>query len=131
MNTLKLKSFSTAIVTVVIVLLMEGCATNTAGNYRPIVDGSHNAYYETDVKACQQLAEQRSYTNDDVKVNATIGGAIGGLMGAIDDGGLGGALAGAAVGAAIGGGERAWETRDERKAIIIKCMEHRGHRVVG
>ena len=103
---------------------------STAGNYRPIVDGPKDAQYETDLASCKSLAEERSYTNDDVKSDALIGAAIGAVVGAIDDGSEG-AIGGAIVGGVIGGGERAWETRDERKGIVIECMKLRGHQVVG
>lgn len=113
-------------------IMISGCTTNTAGNYQPIVDGPRTAQYKTDLNACQQLAAQRSYMNDDVKVASAVGGIIGALAGAgEEDSDSGDVVAGALVGATVAGGERAWESRAERKSIIMRCMQGRGHRVVG
>ena len=42
-----------------------------------------------------------------------------------------GAIAGAVVGAIAGGGARMNKTRDERRQIVVRCMQGRGHSVVG
>lgn len=113
-------------------LLLSGCSTNTAGNYQPIVDGPRNAQYSADLAACQQLAQQRSYANDDVKTAAVVGGVLGAIAADVDDDkDAATPLEGLVAGAAAAGAGRALDTRDERKAIIIKCMQGRGHRVVG
>ncbi len=52
--------------------------------------------------------------------------ALGAVIGGLEDG-----LGGAVVGSGLGAGSRAWETRTERKNIVIQCMTGRGHRVVG
>lgn len=109
--------------------LLTGCA-NTAAKYQPIVDGEKNARFDADLQACQEVATQRSYLNDDVKTNAILGAGIGALVGAAEDG-VEAALGGAVLGATAGGAGRSWETREERKAIVIKCMQQRGHPVVG
>ena len=101
----------------------------TASHYRPIVDGEINANYEHDLASCKPVAEQKRYTNDDVKTESAVGAAVGAVVGV--GGGAEGAIGGALVGGLLSGGERAWETRDERKNIIIECMKQRGHRVVG
>ncbi len=110
-------------------VLISGCGYSAA-KYRPIVDGSENSAYEADLAACQQLATQRSYVNDDVKTNALLGVAAGALLGGLSEG-VEGAIGGAALGGTLGGAGRAWETREERKHIVIECMRQRGHRVVG
>ncbi len=113
----------------VLALTLNSACSNTAAGYQPIVDGPRNAKYAQNLQACQQVAQQRSYLNDDVKTEALLGGVIGALAGSDDDdlnateGFIAGGLAGAAG--------RSWETRDERKQIVIACMKQRGHRVVG
>ncbi len=111
------------------VMIISGCGYSAA-RYRPIVDGATSKAYETDLQACQQLATQRSYLNDDVKTHALLGGAVGALLGGISEG-VEGAIGGAALGGTLSGAGRAWETREERKHIVIECMRQRGHRVVG
>lgn len=117
------------IVAASITLLLSGCGT-TSSQYRPIVDGDKNSNYEVDLVACSNLSQKRRFTNDDVKSEALLGAAIGALVGAIDEGSEG-AVGGAIVGGMLGAGERAWETREERKLIVVECMKQRGHRVVG
>ena len=114
-------------------LLLSACGA-TSGKYEPVVDGHRGEIYYSDLADCQQLSTERKYVNDDTKSEALLGAAIGGLIGAVDevDGEeLEGAIAGAIVGAVLHGGSRAWETREERKHIILSCMQQRGHNVVG
>lgn len=113
----------------IVTSLLSGCA-NTAADYEPLVDGPKDALFYDDLADCKQLAEQREYLNGDTKSEALLGAGIGALAGAV--GGDGGdILAGAVVGGALSAGGRAWETRDERKGIVVECMLGRGHRVVG
>ncbi|MCV6589535.1 MAG: hypothetical protein OIF57_10960 [Marinobacterium sp.] len=126
LNTSKVMTFTTALT---LTALLTGCGS-TAAQYQPIVDGPKDALYNSDLAACSELAEQREYLNDDVKSEALLGAGIGALAGLADDGGSG-AVAGALVGSAAAAGGRAWETRDERKAIVVACMRGRGHKVVG
>lgn len=113
----------------ILTAMITGCGA-TASSYDPIVDGPKDKKYHGDLSACSALAEQRSYTNDDVKSEALSGAGLGALFGALDDGAEG-AVAGAVIGGAVGGGARAWETREEQKQIVIRCMKNRGHNVVG
>ena len=99
---------------------LGGCFA-TGAKHRPIVDGSDPWKYEADLAACQDVARQRSYVNADVQMHAAIGGAVGAVANGVE---------GAVAGAAIGGGAAAVDTVRERKAIVINCMEGRGHRVV-
>ncbi|MCU7919740.1 MAG: glycine zipper family protein [Candidatus Thiodiazotropha sp. (ex Dulcina madagascariensis)] len=121
--------FSKVIVSASVAALLSACGT-TGSQYRPIVDGDKHSHYEVDLVTCSSLSRERRYTNDDVKSEALLGAAVGAVAGAIDDG-SDGALGGAIVGGVLGGGGRAWETREERKRIVIECMKQRGHRVVG
>ncbi len=103
---------------------------NTGADYQPILDGTPNARYSADLASCQQVAEQRSYLNDNVKSEAALGAGIGGLVGAVDEG-VEGAIAGVLVGGLIGGAGRSWETMEERQQVVTACMQGRNHPVVG
>ena len=98
-------------------LAVAGCA-NTGAKYQPINDGPKAAGYAADLSDCQALATERSYTNGDMKTDAVIGAGIG-------------LIAGAIVGAVTGGGVGMVETREQRRKIVIECMQGRGHPVVG
>lgn len=117
------------IATVVATTTLCACA-NTGADYSPIIDGPTNITYSQDLADCRALAKQRSYTNGDVKSDALLGAGVGALAGGIDDG-VDGAIGGLILGGLLGGGGRAWETQEERKAIVINCLSQRGHRVVG
>ena len=120
---------TSVIATSALILLLSGCASMENGaNYRPIVDGGDLTHYDADLAACQQVATQREYLNDETKADAAIGAAIGALAGADGNGGelLGGALVGGAIGAAGG----AFKARTERKNIVINCMKQRGYNTV-
>mgnify|MGYP000182458654 CR=1 FL=1 len=126
LTTRKLITFSTAFT---LAFALSGCGS-TASQYQPLVDGPKSDAYSSDLAACSKLSEQRDYLNDDVKSEALLGAGVGALVGGLEDGGEG-IIAGALVGSAVTAGGRAWETRDERKKIVIECMRQRGHRVVG
>jgi len=113
-------------------LAITGCA-NSGATYKPVNDGQRSAAYSSDLQACQQLAAERGYLNDDVKTDALIGAGIGALAGLADTdvNDTEGAIAGAVVGAIAGGGARMNKTRDERRQIVVRCMQGRGHSVVG
>ena len=68
--------------------------------------------------------------NNGVKSQALMGLSVGSLIGAAGEG-LDGALAVAIVGGVAGTAGRAWETREERKKIVIECMKQREHKAVG
>lgn len=109
--------------------LLSGCGSISA-QYQPVVDGPRNSHYASDLSACSQVAEQREYLNDDVKSEALLGAGIGAVVGGLEDGGSG-LVAGALIGGTAGAGGRAWDTREERKQIVVTCMRGRGHKVVG
>ncbi|MBI9088785.1 MAG: hypothetical protein JEZ12_06185 [Desulfobacterium sp.] len=123
-----MKPLKTTAILFLTTILLWGCG-HTAARYRPIVDGPMEQTYSADLAECQALAEKRSYLNDDVKTSALMGSGIGAVTGALSDG-LEGGVVGAAAGVVLGASTRAWETRDERKSIVCKCMELRGHKVV-
>ena len=103
---------------------------NTGADYQPVLDGTPGAHYSADLAACQQLAKQRSYLNDNVKSEAALGAGLGALVGAADEG-VEGAIAGAVVGGLLGGASRSWETVEDRQQVVTACMQGRNHPVVG
>lgn len=114
-----------------VTLTLSACGASGA-KYSPIVDGPTGGAFTSDLADCRSLSETRPYLNDDVKSEAAAGAVVGAVIGALDESdSLEGAIAGAIVGGAVSAGGRAWETREERKEIIISCMGQRGHRVVG
>lgn len=93
------------------------------------VDGTRNANYGTDLHQCRTLAE--NYDNGVANDGAVYGAAIGGVAGAIDAGSVEGAVAGAVIGAGLGAVDGSIALSYERRDVLIRCMQGRGHRVVG
>lgn len=119
-------------VMLVLGLAVAGCA-NTGAKYEPINDGPKAAGYAGDLSECQALATERSYVNGDMKTDAVIGAGIGAIAGLADDdvSDTEGIIAGAIVGAVAGGAANMPETQEQRRQIVIECMQGRGHPVVG
>lgn len=110
-------------------MVMTACTSlNSGASHRPIVDGGDLSNYEFDLTECQAVAEQREYLNDETKSDAAIGAVLGALAGS--DGDRGDIIGGAIVGAAVGAGGKAYDTRTERKNIVINCMRNRGYNTV-
>ncbi len=113
-------------------LAVTACA-NTGAAYEPIVDGPVSESYAADLASCQQLATEHAYLNANTRTDALIGAGIGAIAGVADDevSDTEGAVAGAVVGAIAGAGAGAAEVHEERRQIVIECLQGRGHRVVG
>jgi outer membrane lipoprotein SlyB len=100
-------------------------AACSQGPYEPIVDGPKNIVYQKDLAECRQLSLQKKKTNDGAIGGAVIGGLIGATESAED------AIAGAVVGGLIGTAEEGSKVSDEQDAIVFRCLQGRGHKVVG
>lgn len=99
---------------------------------RLVVDGTRNAAFETDYAHCHALA--RSYSDGSTKEAALAGAAVGAVAVAVDaekEDRLGGAVAGAGLGALLGAAGAQEDLDKERRNVLIRCMQNRGHRVVG
>ncbi len=118
-------------------IVLTGCAgsqsLNMGSGYQPILDGPASATYRADLAACQQLAADQSQFDQETLAAAALGAGAGALLGIADDsmsdeeGAFGGAIVGAVVGGAAG-----WASATERReAIVVRCLQGRGHRVVG
>lgn len=113
-------------------LAIAACA-NSGARYEPVADGPVGSTYASDLEACQSVATGRGYLNADTRTNAAIGAGLGALAGLADEDvtDTEGVIAGAVVGALAGGGAGMVETREQRRRIVIDCMQGRGHPVVG
>lgn len=112
-----------------VTLSLAACA-GTGADYEPIVDGPKGPKYSGDLASCQKLAKERKYINPDVKTGAVVGASIYGVLGAVITGDVEGAVAGAGLGALAGGGEEAYKVKNQRRSIVISCMQQRGYRVM-
>ncbi|MBO9478301.1 glycine zipper family protein [Shimia sp. R11_0] len=103
----------------------------TAPVDRPLtVDGTRNANFDHDYTTCH--AQAASFTNGAGAETAATGALVGAAIGAIDaDDELEGALAGAAIGGLVGAAENASSVEEERRNVLIRCMQNRGHDVIG
>jgi uncharacterized protein YcfJ len=95
------------------------------------VDGPRNAMFASDMGQCKAIAN--SYRSDARHQGAMVGAASGAVFGALDneDDRGEGALVGAAIGALAGVSAAEDERRDEQRNVVIRCMQNRGHNVVG
>ncbi len=92
-------------------------------------DGPVNARFATDRAQCIQVAKR--FDDGSAKTEALTSAAIGGLIGAAEEESLEGAIGGALIGGAIGKLEGDVKLDKERRNVLIRCMQNRGHNVVG
>jgi hypothetical protein len=106
---------------------LSGCA-DLGSNYQPILDGQPDPIYQSDLQSCQELARSQSF-DEDTAGAVIAGGLFGSLVGDYESGvsSMQGTIAGAFFGL-IGA---TFDGVDQRKSIVIECMQGRGHRVVG
>jgi len=107
--------------------LLAACA-GTGADYRPVVDRP-GPNFENDLHDCQQLATQRDYVNGDSATTTAVGAGGGAVLGLLTNSWTGagvGALVGGAGGATVGG----LDAKNDRKSIVIKCMQGRGYNVL-
>ncbi|UWR85681.1 glycine zipper family protein [Phaeobacter inhibens] len=96
-----------------------------------LTDGPKQVGYEADLGACRALAE--GHTEKTLQSGAVTGAVIGGIIGAVDskDGDRADdALVGAVLGGGVGALEGQSERDEQRRTILIRCMQGRGHRVL-
>lgn len=119
---------NTLMLSLIAALSLAAC---TAPVDRPLtVDGTRNANFDNDYNACH--AQAASFTNGAGPESAAVGAVIGAGVGAIEaDDEWEGAVVGAITGGAIGAAENASKVNDERRHVLIRCMQNRGHDVIG
>lgn len=107
--------------------LLAACA-HSGANYTPILDGPQTASYQRNLSGCQALARDQRQFDRQTMATAALGAGAGALLASADGGDAAG---GAVVGVLAGGTAGAVKASKRRKAIVVKCMRGRGHRVVG
>lgn len=110
-------------------IILGACTAPMERRYT--VDGPRNAMFATDLSQCKTLAN--SYRSEAPTQGAMVGAASGAVFGALDneDDRTDGALVGAAIGAVTGVAAAQDERRDEQRNVVIRCMQNRGHAIVG
>ena len=108
-------------------------ACTTAPVDRPLAtDGPRRATFNADLAQCRTIAS--NFDDGSVGESATLGAVLGGVFGGLiaDDGDRAeGVLIGSAIGGAEGAFEASEKTDDQKRDILIRCMQNRGHAVLG
>ncbi|WP_421703950.1 glycine zipper family protein [Aliiroseovarius sp.] len=114
-------------------LILTAAACAKAPVDRPLtLDGPQAIGFQDDLATCRSLAlgYDDPELNKEIAGTAAVGAVIGGLD--ADDGDeLEGALIGAAVGGLVGAAEKNEAIKEEQREVLIRCMQGRGHRVIG
>jgi len=116
-----------------------GCATASRQTWTPTVDtyGSSRAQYlSRDTEECRALAQRAAGAPADEAMRGAIGG---GLVGAAGGAALGAVLGNPGRGAALGaaalgigaGASRASQSNAAFEQAFRRCMQQRGHNVIG
>ena len=107
--------------------VLAACAESGA-NYQPILGGALSETYQADLAACQALARNQNQFDQERVAATVLGAGAGAILGEADSGD---ALGGAVAGALAGGVASSVDVNERREAIVIECLQGRGHRVVG
>lgn len=109
-------------------LALSAC---TAPAERPLMSaGSKGPDFEAARQECIQLAQ--GYRTGNEKSSVALGAVLGGIAVAAEDDTNGGdALVGALIGGGLGAADEAVKRRDERRNVVIRCMQNRGYDVIG
>ena len=114
-------------------LILTAAACAKAPVDRPLtLDGPQQIGFQDDLATCRALAlgYDDPELNKDIAGSAAVGAVIGGLD--ADDGDeLEGVLVGAAIGGLIGAAEKGEKIDEEQREVLIRCMQGRGHKVIG
>jgi len=110
-----------------LILALTACNTTVALEDPLQVSGPIGGTYNSDEAQCR--AEARRVGQGHVGETAVIAGAGGALVGSLEssDNALIGGLLGAAAGAAVAG----HEVRQAQRQYLVRCMQQRGHPVIG
>lgn len=111
--------------------MLGGCVS-TGSDYRPVVDGSDLANYESDLSRCQALAKNEISSQSQAQSKTGSGAIIGAVIGTIAGLAEGAeeALAGAAIGALVGGGIGSHQETKQNRQNVIECMRGKGYNVI-
>ncbi|CUH83024.1 hypothetical protein TM5383_00206 [Thalassovita mediterranea] len=73
----------------------------------------------------------QNYTDERARQGMLVGAGVGAVAGAIEEEDLGSAIAGAAIGGLIGRAEGEAEINEDRRAVMLRCLQNKGHSVLG
>lgn len=106
--------------------LIAGCAGS--GHSKPVIDraGVDMGQYQTDLVACEQIAQQ---VQQKAGAGAVGGAVVGALVGSIF-GDSRSAMKSAGAGAVVGGAKGGVATHREKAVVVKNCMRERGYRVL-
>lgn len=112
-----------------VIAVTVGCA---GANVRPLVDmkGVNEASYESDLKDCQNYAQQQSGMGSTAAKGAGAGAVVGGLLGLVTGGNGSGIAQAAGAGAVIGGAGGAFSGNQAQEAVVKRCLSGRGYKVL-
>lgn len=91
------------------------------------LSGPVGANYDRDLVECRNIAGR--YDNEKTSEGAVAGALIGAAAGAIESHEE--AIAGAFVGGLIGAGEGTLEKEKSQREMTIRCLQNKGHPVIG
>jgi uncharacterized protein YcfJ len=112
-----------------VISMAVGCA---GANVRPLVDmkGVNEATYESDLKDCQNYAQQQSGMGETAAKGAGAGAVVGGLLGLVTGGNKTGIVQAAGAGAVVGGAGGAFTGNQAQEAVVKRCLSGRGYKVL-
>lgn len=112
-----------------VVAVTVGCA---GANVRPLVDmkGVNESAYESDLRDCQNYAQQQSGMGETAAKGAGAGAVVGGLLGLVTGGNKTGIAQAAGAGAVIGGAGGAFTGNQAQEAVVKRCLSGRGYKVL-
>ena len=110
-------------------VLAAGCA---GSNVRPLVDmkGVNESTYESDLKDCQNYAQQQSGMGETAAKGTAAGAVVGGLLGLVTGGNSSGIAQAAGAGAVIGAAGGAFSGNQAQEAVVKRCLSGRGYKVL-
>ncbi len=117
------------IVLLISAITLAACTKPMDRSY--VIDGPRNAMFSQDLKGCKELAD--NYRPEARAKGAMIGATAGAVFGALDnqDDAAEGALVGAGVGSLAGAAAAQDELNLEKRNVVIRCLQNRGHKVIG
>lgn len=109
-------------------IFITACA-NTGTNFRPIIDTKNVDInqYETDLKECQQYAEQKIGAAEKATIGAGAGAVLGGVLAAVGNGDKGSS---SRIGGVMGAVSGFTSGEKDQRTVIKRCLIGRGYKVL-
>jgi hypothetical protein len=93
------------------------------------LSGPAGVNFAADQAQCRQMAQ--NYTDERGRQGMLLGAGVGAVAAAVEEEDLGSAIAGAAIGGLIGRAEAEAEINEDRRAVMLRCLQNKGHPVMG